>query len=83
MTITLQGYLHREPIFITPETDEVICQDCSKEYIIKGNERIELDYDNVLDMEAVEEILEETMEKLGWVNKVCPSCMESRKKHSR
>lgn len=82
MNITLQNYLCKEPIFVTPETT-ITCQECRKESLIKGDETIELEYNNTLDMEAVEEMLEITMEKLGWVDMTCPSCMGFRKKHSR
>jgi hypothetical protein len=54
MTITLQGYLHREPIFVIPQTT-ITCQDCRLEETIQGDESIELEYDNAVDMEAVEE----------------------------
>jgi len=82
MKITLQGYLCKEPIFVVPET-MITCQECRKDTIIKGDEEIEMEYNNTLDMEAVEEMLEITMEKRGWRDMVCPSCMEFRRKNSR
>jgi hypothetical protein len=82
MTITLHGYLHREPIFVIPQTT-ITCQECRLEETIQGDESIELEYDNAVDMEAVEESLEITMEKLGWVDMVCPNCTSFRTKHSR
>jgi len=82
MTITLQDYLHREPIFVVPQTT-ITCQDCRKDFLIVGDEPIELEYSNAVDMEAAEESLEITMEKLGWRDMTCPTCMELRKKHSR
>lgn len=82
MKIHLQDYRHKEPIFVMPETT-ITCQECRKDALIKGDEAIELEYNNTLDMEAVEEMLEITMEKLGWVNMTCPTCMGFRKKHSR
>ena len=82
MTITLQGYLHREPIFVVPQTT-ITCQDCRKDFLIVGEEPIELEYSNEVDMEAVEESLELAMEKHGWNNMTCPTCMGFRKKHSR
>jgi hypothetical protein len=53
------------------------------EETIQGDEPIDLEYDNAVDMEAVEESLEITMEKLGWVDMICPNCTSFRIKHSR
>jgi hypothetical protein len=81
MKIHLQDYRHKDPIFVTPQTT-ITCQECRKPSLIKGDEPIEMDYDNVLESDAVEDSLETKMSELGWIDMTCPMCMSFRKKHS-
>ena len=69
MTITLQGYLHRGSKLLLPMVKDVTCQDCRKPYDITGDESMEMEYDNAVDMEEYAESIElrslSTLQHLG------------------